>query len=89
MPNPNFHTLLSTLEQHANPLRAVPMKAYMKNKFEFLGIAKPQLVKLAKPWLAVNKKDKDIKVSWVFVRSCWLCPCRVLLFCALVVFFIV
>lgn len=84
MPNPNFHTLLSTLKQNANPLRAVPMKAYMKNKFEFLGIAKPQLVKIAKPWITVNKKDKDIKVSWDFVQSCWQCPYRELQYCALV-----
>lgn len=43
----DYPTLLAVLQQHANPERAVPMQAYMKHRFAYLGIGKPQLTRLA------------------------------------------
>lgn len=39
---------------HADPVTAEPMKAYMRNQFEFLGIKKPQQTKLLKQFFAEN-----------------------------------
>lgn len=55
----------------------------MKHHFEFLGIDKPTLTRLAKPWISVNKKDKDTKIHWQFVTDCWQCQYRELQYCAL------
>ena len=38
----DYPSLLAELNRHADPARAAPMRAYMKNHFDFLGIPKPQ-----------------------------------------------
>lgn len=42
--------IIDTFIQHKNPNNAAPMKAYMKNKFEFLGIKTPLRRELEKPF---------------------------------------
>ncbi|KOF56367.1 DNA alkylation repair protein [Clostridium sp. DMHC 10] len=50
------------------------MAAYMKNKFEFLGIAKPERAKLSKDFLKQHKKD--ISIDWEFIFKCYDMPER-------------
>ena len=46
----DYPALLAVLQQHANPERAVPMQAYMKHRFVYFGIGKPQLARLCRPF---------------------------------------
>ncbi len=44
------------------------MGAYMKNKFYFLGIPKPLLDRIIKPFL---KESRNYEFDWQFVQKCW------------------
>ena len=48
---PDYPALTRLLTPLADPVRAVQMQAYMKNRFPFLGIPKPQLKAALKPHL--------------------------------------
>ena len=72
----SYVTSLKTLfEQHADPVQAVPMKKYMRDQFEYLGIKSPQFKALMKDFIAVNGtpplKDLD-----VILRELWALPQR-------------
>lgn len=60
--------LFIEMEQARNSEQAEKMSAYMKNKFEFLGIQKPQLKEMEKPFLKESKKHD---FDWEFVKICW------------------
>ena len=47
---------------------AVAMKAYMKNKFEFLGVKTPARRKLVK---AFFKQQTDCVIDWNFINESW------------------
>ncbi|MDR1774565.1 MAG: DNA alkylation repair protein, partial [Clostridioides sp.] len=53
---------------NANPEKAISMKSYMRNQFEFLGIPTPERRKISKEYL--KNKDKDV-FDWKFVFECW------------------
>ncbi|MDO4794596.1 MAG: DNA alkylation repair protein [Brachymonas sp.] len=72
--------LLAELKRHANPERAAPMAAYMKHRFDYLGIAKPQLAKICKPFL---KNAVAEQVDWRFIKQCWASPWREMQYAAL------
>ena len=76
----DYPALLAVLQQHANPERAVPMQAYMKHRFAYLGIGKPELVRLCRPFFKEAAKQP---VDWDFVRRCWDDPHRELQYAAL------
>lgn len=76
----NFDVLLTMLVCTADPARAAPMRAYMKNRFDFLGIAKPQLMRVCKPFF---KGAAQADIDWRFVQQCWANPHRELQYCAL------
>ena len=61
--------IIDTFIQHKNPNNAAPMKAYMKNKFEFLGIKTPLRRELEKPFF--KKLDKNSPIDREFVKSLW------------------
>ena len=46
-----YENLFQELEQLIDNKQAEKMSAYMQNKFEFLGIPKPRLQEIAKPYL--------------------------------------
>lgn len=57
----------------ANPEKATPMSAYMRDQFSFLGIPTPERRKLSRDFLkAMSKKAID----WDFVHKCWEQPER-------------
>ncbi|MBY5010427.1 DNA alkylation repair protein [Streptococcus suis] len=53
--------------------QAQPMKAYMKNNFEFLGVRSPDRRKAAKQFF---KDFKTPELDWDFVEACWGKPYR-------------
>ena len=61
----DFARLLTPL---ADPVRAVQMQAYMKNRFPFLGIPKPQLKAALKPHLKTAAREG---VDWQTIDACW------------------
>ena len=72
--------LVKELKAVANPDDAVAMKAYMKNKFEFLGVKTPARRKLAK---AFFKQQTDSVIDWDFINEAWNNPYRELQYAAL------
>ena len=60
----DFDALLTMLACTADPARAAPMRAYMQNRFDFLGIAKPQLMRVCKPFF---KGAGQADIDWRFV----------------------
>ena len=72
--------LLENLKVVANPNNAAAMKAYMKNKFEFLGVKTPARRKLAK---AFFKQQTDSVIDWNFINEAWNNPYRELQYAAL------
>lgn len=52
-----------------NEEKSIQMAAYMKNKFPFLGIQKPERVKLAKVFF--NEYKKLASIDWDFVFTCY------------------
>lgn len=57
----------------ADASQAQPMKAYMKNNFEFLGVRTPDRRKVAKQFF---KDFKAQGIDWDFVEACWARPYR-------------
>ncbi|WP_025642087.1 DNA alkylation repair protein [Schnuerera ultunensis] len=57
-----------------NEEQAIPMAKYMKNKFPFLGLKKPERNGLSKELLKVKRKDTNI--DWNFVFKCYDMPER-------------
>ena len=72
--------LLEDLKRVASPNDAVAMKAYMKNKFEFLGVKTPARRKLAKTFF---KQQTDPVIDWNFINEAWNNPYRELQYTAL------
>lgn len=76
----NVEELLENLKIVANPDDAVAMKAYMKNKFEFLGVKTPARRKLAKTFF---KQQTDSVIDWNFINEAWNNPYREFQYAAL------
>ena len=76
----NVEELVKELKALANPDDAVAMKAYMKNKFEFLGVKTPARRKLAKTFF---KQQTDSVIDWNFINEAWKNPYRELQYTAL------
>ena len=72
--------LVKELKAVANPDDAVAMKAYMKNKFEFLGVKTPARRKLTKTFF---KQQTDSVIDWNFINEAWNYPYRELQYTAL------
>lgn len=67
----SYVTSLKTLfEQNADPAQAAPMKKYMRDQFEYLGIKSPQFKALMKEFLtangmpAINDLDGILRELW-------------------------
>ncbi len=76
----NVEELVKELKAVANPDNAVAMKAYMKNKFEFLGVKTPARRKLTK---AFFKQQTDSVIDWNFINEAWSNSYRELQYAAL------
>lgn len=76
----DIEELVKELKAVANPDDVVAMKAYMKNKFEFLGVKTPARRKLTK---AFFKQHTDSVIDWNFINEAWKNPYRELQYTAL------
>ena len=76
----NVEELKKELKAVAIPNDAMAMKAYMKNKFEFLGVKTPARRKLAKVFF---KQHTDSVIDWNFINEAWNNPYRELQYTAL------
>ena len=72
--------LLKELQNLANADDARAMKAYMRGRFEFLGVKMPARSKAAK---AFFKKHGGADIDWRFVRQAWEHPFREMQYAAL------
>lgn len=63
-----YNHIFQEIEQLRDEKQAKKMSAYMQNKFAFLGIPKPQLKNLIKPYLRESKK---FDLDWGFIDKCW------------------
>jgi 3-methyladenine DNA glycosylase AlkD len=68
--HPYLPPLIELLESQADPETAAPMKRYMRDKFEFLGIKSPQRKELQKTFIAehglppLDSLDEIIRQLW-------------------------
>ena len=56
--------------QHRNPQNAGPMKAYMKHKFDFLGIKSPLRKELSAPFFLAQQRPSEDQI-WPVINSLW------------------
>lgn len=61
--------LFEKLEAEKDEQQAVKMSAYMKERFPFLGLPKPKLNEIMKPYIRQAAKSQD--VDWNFIFLCW------------------
>lgn len=64
----HFEAVLETFRRSGDPIQAVPMAAYMRDQFPFLGIRTQDRRALAKSFLKDTKKEP---LNWDFVDRCW------------------
>lgn len=73
--DPVVDSLVRLLESQADPQNAEPMKRYLRNKFDFLGIKSPQRRELMQRHLADHREDTRAKLR-PLVRKLWDLPYR-------------
>lgn len=66
--------IIPVFKAAADPKKALPMERYMRNRFPFLGIPKPQRALLLKGWLREVKKSE--RIDWDFLRHLYSLPER-------------
>jgi 3-methyladenine DNA glycosylase AlkD len=65
--------IFDIFRNNADPEKAVPMAAYMRDQFPYLGIPTPERKELSRAFM----KTADKKVcDWDFVFKCWEMPER-------------
>ena len=73
--HPYVASLKSLFEQNADPAQAAPMKKYMRDQFEYLGIKSPQFKALMKDFIAENGLP-PLRELDVILRELWSLPQR-------------
>ncbi|MDR3189757.1 MAG: DNA alkylation repair protein [Lactobacillaceae bacterium] len=66
--------IIKTFYANANPDKAVGMKKYMRNQFEYLGLQKPARATLARDFLNAAKQTGNL--DWTVVEQLWDMPER-------------
>jgi 3-methyladenine DNA glycosylase AlkD len=73
--HPYVVSLKTLFEQNADPAQAAPMKKYMRDQFEYLGIKTPESVALQKAFYAKNGLPKIAELDTI-LRDLWALPQR-------------
>ncbi len=68
------NNIISEFRDSRDPIKAEAMAAYMKNKFPFLGLIRPERNRLQKEFIKSAKKSGLI--DWDFINECWNLPER-------------
>lgn len=69
-----FEALLNDMQKYADAQRAVKMSAYMKNRFQFMGVQAPQRRLACRPYFKNAKSKRGLDFS--FAELCWECAYR-------------
>jgi len=72
---PYTNKIIQVFTAARNPKDAIPMKAYMKNKFEYLGIKTPERWELSKPFLTKTSLP-EVEDLWQIIGELWELPER-------------
>jgi 3-methyladenine DNA glycosylase AlkD len=73
--HPYVVSLKTLFEQHADPVQAAPMKKYMRDQFEYLGIKSPQLKLLMKEFITAHGLPPIYELD-IILRVLWALPQR-------------
>ncbi len=73
--HPYVKSIRARLEEHADPVNAAPMKRYMRDQFEYLGIKSPRLAELLKEHFAEHGLPKVADLDAI-ARDLWRLPQR-------------
>jgi 3-methyladenine DNA glycosylase AlkD len=73
--NPYTKQIIRVFKEAQNARNAIPMKAYMKNKFEYLGIKTPERRELSKPFLT-KASLPAVDDLWQIIMELWEQPER-------------
>jgi 3-methyladenine DNA glycosylase AlkD len=73
--HPYVRSLKELFEKNANPTNVAPMKKYMRDQFEYLGIKTPQLAALRKEFIKENGLPPIEDLDRI-VRELWSLPQR-------------
>jgi len=73
--HPYAKSLQRLYQQHADPKKAAPMKAYMRNQFEYLGLKSPELSELNKTYINQHGLPKITDLEQI-LRDLWTLPER-------------
>src|SRR5215216_4161208 len=73
--HPYIIPLTALLEQNADPSQAGPMKKYMRDQFEYLGIKSPQVAALLRGYLKQHGFPPTDEMDAI-VRDLWEMPQR-------------
>ena len=73
--HPYVLALKKLFEANANPAQAGPMKRYMRDQFEYLGIKGPHFVVLMKEYIKANGIPPIDQLD-IIVRELWSLPQR-------------
>ena len=73
--HPYIQPLVTLFEQNADPAQAAPMKKYMRDQFEYLGIKTPQSVALQKEFYSPNGLPEIADLDPI-LRDLWALPQR-------------
>jgi 3-methyladenine DNA glycosylase AlkD len=73
--HPYVASLKTLFEQNVDPAQAAPMKKYMRDQFDYLGIKSPQFKALMQGFIAANGMSPLNELD-VILRELWLLPQR-------------
>lgn len=73
--HPYVASLKTLFEQNADPAQAAPMKKYMRDQFEYLGIKGPQQGALMKEFISLNGLPAPVDLDPI-LRDLWSLPQR-------------
>ena len=68
-----YEGIFEEVEREADDKQAEKMAAYMQNQFPFVGVPKPRLKEIMKPYLKASRKEP---LDWDFIFTCWEKPYR-------------
>jgi 3-methyladenine DNA glycosylase AlkD len=73
--HPYARSLYKLYLKHADPVKAAPMKAYMRNQFDYLGLQSPRLAELNKGFIAEHGLPERTDLEEV-LQDLWALPER-------------
>ena len=76
-----FEDIHQALAGRSDPEKAKPMKAYMRNQFDYFGLKSPEMREAQKPFLAAARQQKTI--DWGLIQELWEAPQRELQYFAI------